>query len=122
MPENLSSDPITTEVIASTGTTWRAALQVPLLLIAAAGFGFAGQQMWQSRGDVSGLFHASAGHSGGCANAETACASSASEGCAAAGTDASDDCCAAMFAAAEAARAAEAPVSALSPANMVESL
>ncbi len=119
--------------------SFRTLLQVPLLLAAAAGLGFAGQQMWQNNGDVSKVFHNSQGEfqcpiaalfgcgakSSGCAS--TACGSPAtSSACAAAMIEAAlnsesctagDDCCAAMLRAAEAA-ASEAPVSALTPANM----
>lgn len=112
--------------------TFRTMLQVPLLLAAAAGIGFAGQQMWQNNGDVSKLFHNSNGEfqcpiaalfgcgakaSASCASA-TDCPMAAGESCSgAAGCSSGDDCCAAMLQAAEAA-ASEAPVSALTPANM----
>ncbi len=119
--------------------TLRTILQVPLMLIAAAGLGFAGQQMWQNQGDVSKIFHNSQGEfqcpiaamfgcgsttagcsSGGCGStaAATACASAMIEaGLSNEGCTAGDDCCAAMLRAAEAA-ASEAPVSALTPVNL----
>lgn len=122
---------------------WRTMLQVPLLLAAAAGIGFAGQQVWQSQTTGTKLFHNSAGEfqcpiaalfgcgaksagcsTGGCGSTATAtaCASAMIEaGLSAEGCTAGDDCCAAMLKAAEAA-ANEQPVSALTPANLVETL
>lgn len=112
--------------------SFRTMLQVPLLLVAAAGMGFAGQQMWQNNGDVSKIFHNSQGEFQcpiaalfGCGSnsvttcaGETGCTAAAGEACASAeGCTLGDDCCAAMLQAAEAA-ANEAPVSALTPANM----
>jgi hypothetical protein len=118
MTENLSSDPVQTQATAAASTSWRTALQVPLLLIGAAGLGFAGQQMWQNRSDMQGLLGLSA------ANATTAsdCASASTEGCTPTCAAHAEDCCDAMLHAAEAAKEMEAPVSALSPANMVETL
>lgn len=126
MTENLSSDPVQTQAAASVPTSWRTALQVPLLLIAAGGLGFAGQQMWQNRNDMQGLLGLSAAQassSSGCADAAPAtdCPSVHTLGCSSSCASQSEDCCDAMLRAAEAA-ALEAPVSALSPANMVETL
>src|SRR5262245_20754485 len=59
--------------------TWRAAIQIPLLLLAAAGLGFAGQPVWHSRNDFQGLLGYSAG--GTCASHSSA---AAVDGCGAA--------------------------------------
>ena len=79
---------------------WRTALQVPLLLAAAAGLGFAGQQAWHNRTDFQSLwphltvcalgnptcnaslahmeYSSSAAHSASCATSTaSSCASSA---------------------------------------------
>lgn len=117
MPENFTSDPVQTQAAASVPTSWRTALQVPLLLIAAGGLGFAGQQMWQNRNDLQGLLSLSSSHA--CASSGGAAAST--EGCSTSCAAHTEDCCDAMLRAAEAA-AMEAPVSALTPANMTETL
>jgi len=54
---------------------WRTALQTPLLLIAAAGMGFAGQQAWSHRGDWQKAFSGMSG-SGQCTAAADACPTS----------------------------------------------
>lgn len=52
---------------------WRTALQTPLLLIAAAGMGIAGQQVWSHRGD----WRAAMSGGSGCSASADACASAA---------------------------------------------
>lgn len=133
MIENQPVEP----AVAVKSKSFRTLFQVPLLLAAAAGLGFAGQQVWQNQGDVSKIFHNSQGEFQcpiaamfGCGSksscASIGCNSSANAAaCASAmieaslnaeGCTANDDCCAAMLRAAEAA-ANEAPVSALTPVN-----
>ncbi len=122
MTENQSLDPITVEVAAPARKHWRTALQVPLLLAAAAGLGFAGQQMWQSRHDVQGLLGFTPGKNLPCESAVVVmegCTASCSTGSC---SLAEEGCCAAALLAAEAAAPSDEPVSALSPANQVETL
>ncbi|MDZ4686898.1 MAG: hypothetical protein SH850_17630 [Planctomycetaceae bacterium] len=52
---------------------WRTALQTPLLLLAAAGVGFAGQQAWSHRGDWQAAL---SGASGQCSGAAAPCPTS----------------------------------------------
>lgn len=130
------STPSVAPMMKSGRSHWRTTLQVPLLLAAAAGLGFAGQQMWQSHTTGTKLFHNSAGEFQcpiaalfgcnakpevasspvGCSLAEN-CSATSAEGC-----SAGDDCCAKMLQAFEAVVVEEAPVSALTPVNAVETL
>lgn len=52
---------------------WRSMLQVPLLLCAAAGLGFSGQQLWQNEGDIVSLLAGS--------SSSKACSSFGASGC-----------------------------------------
>lgn len=105
---------------------WRTALQVPLLLCAAVGLGFAGQQAWQNRTDFQSLWPNSSAcplssfinsccpgsaqsESCGAAALATSCASAAEHTCAS-----SADVLAEVD--------ADETVSALTPENAVEGL
>ncbi len=138
MTENQSVDQAAVVTPVTSGRArWRTMVQVPLLLVAAAGLGFAGQQMWQKQASGGSLFHNASGEFQcpiaamfGC-GAKASMGSCAAEsmstvavgGCCSSGESctAGEDCCAAMLQAAEAATS-EAPVSAMSPANVVETL
>ncbi|HUQ70778.1 MAG TPA: hypothetical protein VM165_14710 [Planctomycetaceae bacterium] len=54
---------------------WRTALQTPLLLIAAAGMGFAGQQAWSHRGAWQAALGGASG-AGQCSGAAAPCPTS----------------------------------------------
>jgi hypothetical protein len=60
MSEQLGSEMETsatpTQPVKAACCPWRTAMQTPMLLIAAAGLGFAGQQAWHSGGDLSQMF------------------------------------------------------------------
>lgn len=102
---------------------WRTALQVPLLLCAAAGLGFAGQHAWQNRGDFQSLLPKSSqcsqsyavgctsggAHSQGCGAAALAasCAQAAANSCGSSATVVVE---------------ADEAVSALLPENLVDEL
>jgi hypothetical protein len=116
---------------------WRSLLQTPLLLIVAAGAGFAGQQAWNNRNDLSALLSGSPAAGSGCSAAAMATPCSAmvsaeipTGGCCSASQSASAEsgCCAqATLAAccsqaAEAEAVAEESLSALAPANLGDAL
>ncbi len=74
----------TTEPIAAPRAAccrWRSMVQIPLLLFAAGGLGFAGQQMWQNDPAFASLFggtdYASAGSCGQTLSASPSCAHAA---------------------------------------------
>jgi hypothetical protein len=103
---------------------WRMALQVPLLLAAAAGLGFAGQQAWQSRTDLQSLWPYStaclAGASSGCTSSGHAEGCSSAASVAASYAAAERNCGSSTNAVAEVEM--EDSVSALSPENAVDEL
>jgi hypothetical protein len=58
---------------------WRSAVQTPLLLMAAAGLGFAGQQVWTGRADLDALLTGTAAVSHCCSSASEVTGCSASD-------------------------------------------
>lgn len=98
---------------------WRSIVQVPLLLVAAGGLGFAGQQIWQNPGDFQSYLSipdrdAPCSSHGGCASAAVSTTSCATA------TEAAGGCCASLLALggeSDLDATAEEPASALHPEN-----